>query len=222
MDLGLTGRIALVVGGTGRIGRAVAERFELEGARVLTVARSTGFDVSDDASVESAIASVIAEHSRIDALVVTAAPSARTLDPTKSSDPAHVLAAVDGKALGFLRVANAVIPHMVEAGYGRVIGVSGQNALVTGSIAAGLRNAALIIAAKNLADAAAGSGVTVNVVNPGIVVEGAPAAPQRGAPGEATFAQVADLVAFLSSPLAGGVSGESIAVGHRIPGTISL
>ena len=71
--------------------------------------------------------------------------------------------------MAFLRVANAVLPRMVEAGYGRIVGVSGQNAFVTGNITGSVRNAALIITAKNLADSVAGSGVTVNTVSPGVV-----------------------------------------------------
>jgi hypothetical protein len=50
------------------------------------------------------------------------------------------------------------------AGYGRIVGVSGQNAFLTGNVTGSVRNAVLIIAAKNLADRVAGSGVTVNTV----------------------------------------------------------
>ena len=79
--------------------------------------------------------------------------------------------AIDDKAMTFLRVANAVIPHMREAGSGRIVGISGQNALMTGSVTAAVRNAALSIAAQSLADDLAGTGIAINVVNPGPVTE---------------------------------------------------
>ena len=224
MDLGLAGRITLVVGGTGLIGSAVVERLAAEGSTVVSASRHAGLvmDAREDASVASGIAAVLAEHGRIDAVVVTAAPSARTLDASRNSDPTQVLEALDAKALSFLRIANAVLPTMQDAGYGRIVGVSGQNAFVTGNITGSMRNAALIIAAKNLADLTAGSGVTVNAVSPGIVTANPSADVEIGKGGQVSPAEIADVVAFLVSPLASGVSGESIALGHRVRGTISF
>lgn len=226
MDLGWNGRVALVVGGTGFIGRAVVARLREEGATVVVASRSGGdgivLDSRDDASTDAGVAAVLAEHGRIDALVVTAAPSARTLDPTKNSTPAQVTEAFEGKAASFLRVANAVLPGMVDQGYGRIVGISGQGAFLTGNIAGSVRNAALIVMAKNLADAVAGSGVTVNAVNPGHV-ESAPSSEVAiASSGESTPDQIADLVAFLASPRAGAISGESIAVGHRVRGVTGI
>lgn len=225
MDLGLDGRVILVVGGSGLIGRAVVDRLRAEGAVAVSASRTSGdieLDAADDASVGTAIARVLAEHGRLDGLVVTAAPAAHTLDPASRNDPSAVLAAIEAKAMTFLRVANAVLPHLTARGYGRVVGISGQNALHTGDLRGSVRNAALIVAAENLADAVAGTGVTVNVVNPGRVKEEPAAEVLPGSSGESSPAQVADLVAFLVSPLAAAVSGESIAVGHRIRGVTHL
>jgi NAD(P)-dependent dehydrogenase (short-subunit alcohol dehydrogenase family) len=118
----------------------------------------------------------------------------------------------------FLRLARAVLPGMRAAGHGRVVAVSGQNAYFTGNIVGSVRNAALIVAAKNLADEYAGSGVTVNVVNPGTVVDdpSTDVAPARG--GESSPAQIAALIAFLASDAAAAVSGESISTGHKVRG----
>jgi NAD(P)-dependent dehydrogenase (short-subunit alcohol dehydrogenase family) len=226
MDLQLSERVALVVGGKGYIGRAVAERLRTEGATVVVASRSAGddddsvaIDTASQASVDAGIASVLERHGRIDVLVVTAAPSAQTLDPARKSDPEQVAEAIDGKALGFLRVANAVLPHQREAGFGRVVVVSGQNAYIAGNITASLRNTATNVIAKNLADECAGSGVAVNVVNPGTVADEPSSEVQRGAGGESSPQQIADLVAFLSSPLS-ALSGESISIAHRMLGSV--
>jgi NAD(P)-dependent dehydrogenase (short-subunit alcohol dehydrogenase family) len=226
MDLELRGRVVLVVGGEGYLGRAVVARLREEGATAVAASRQVRDGIVVDAqsqeSVTAAVRQVVELHGRLDGVVVTAAPSARTLDPARNADPDQVLQAFDAKALSFLRVANAVLPGMQQAGYGRIVGISGQNAFVTGNLTGSIRNAALIIAAKNLADAAAGSGVTVNTVSPGLVSDGPAGQVQRGVPGETSPEQIADLVAFLLSPRAGTLSGESIALGHRVPGVVSF
>lgn len=225
MDLQLENHVALVVGGAGYIGAAVTARLRAEGATVVVASRSADdgvrLDGRDGESVRAAVEQVVDQHGRIDALVVTAAPSAQTLDPARSSDPQQVADAVDGKALVFLRVASEVIPHMREAGYGRIVAVVGQNALVTGNITGSVRNAATLVIAKNLADQLAGSGVAVNSVNPGVVTDEPAAAVDLATPGQSSPTQIADLVAFLASPLS-AVSGESIAIGHRLRGVVSF
>ncbi len=225
MDLQLRDRVVLVVGGTGLIGSAIARRARDEGATVVVASRGGGegivMDARDDESVAAAVAHILDDFGRLDAVVVSAAPSARTLDPTRNGDPAQVADAFDAKALAFLRVANAVIPAMLDAGFGRIVGISGQNAFMTGNIAGSIRNAALIIAAKNLADGLADTGVTVTTVSPGIVSDTPAGTVEPGRPGESSPTQIADLVAFLISPIS-AVSGESIAVGHRVRGAVSF
>ena len=226
MDLGLTDHVALVVGGTGLIGRAVVERLRAEDASVVVASRhpvdgSVMLDASSDHSVRAAIDLVMRDHGRIDVLVVAAAPAAQTLDQAKSSDPAQVLGAIDAKAMTFLRVANAVVPGMRNRGFGRIVVISGQNALLTGNATGTVRNAATILLAETLADELAGTGVTVNAVNPGTVTNTPHSDVQPGRGGDSTPKQVADLVAFLCSPVS-ALSGESVAVGHRVLGITSL
>ncbi|NQX13809.1 SDR family NAD(P)-dependent oxidoreductase [Microbacteriaceae bacterium VKM Ac-2855] len=233
MNLGIQGRVALIVGGSGYIGRAAAYALTEEGATVIlagrtpeTLTEAAGeigastitIDTRDAADVQRAIAEVIDEHGRIDILVNTAAPSARTLDPARDRDPAQILDAIDGKAMGYLRCADAVIPHMQAAGYGRIVNIVGQNANVTGIVTGSIRNNAAIVMSKNLADALAGSGVTVNVVNPGIVTATPSTTVAVAKPGDSTPEQVAAVITFLASEPAGAISGESIAVGHKVRG----
>lgn len=234
MDLGLAGKVVLVVGGSGYIGRATAQQLLAEEATVVIAARggerlaqaatdldvdAVAFDATDPVAVGAAVDEVVAKHGRIDAVVVTAAPSASTLDTSRDRDPEQILGAVDRKALGFLRVAEAVAPRLVANGGGRIVGVAGQFARQTTSVTAAVRNQVLITIAKILADAHAGSGITVNVVNPGPVVdETAHPAPAPANPGQSSVEEVAALIVYLLSRQAGGVSGESIAVGHRLRG----
>lgn len=226
MDLQLNDRVILVVGGHGLIGQAVTERLRAEGALAIPASRNAPdgvvMDASDDSSVDTTISGLLREYGRIDGVVAAAAPSARTLDPSLNSDPAQVLQAFEGKALTFLRVANAALTPMREAGYGRIVGVSGQNALLTGNITGSVRNAALIIAAKNLADSLAGTGVTVNAVSPGTVSTTPTSNVEVGRSGESSPTDIANLIALLVSPLGGAISGESIAVGHRVRGFTHL
>jgi NAD(P)-dependent dehydrogenase (short-subunit alcohol dehydrogenase family) len=234
MDLGLEGQLVLVVGGTGLIGAEVAQTLVREGATVVIAARDKArlddvsarlgvrahvVDTGDDESVGRLVDAVLGEFGHIDALVVTAAPSARTLDRSLDRDPRQVLAAMDTKAIGFLRMAEAVAPHLVATGHGRIVGISGQNALLTTNMTGAVRNATLVTIGKVLADAYAGTGVGVNVVNPGVVrVDASRDAPEHGRFGQATPAQVASLVTYLASPASDGISGESIAVGHKVMG----
>jgi len=226
MDLKLGGHVVLVVGGSGLIGRAVVEQLRAEGATVVAASRHAvngiTLDAEDSVSVTAAVEQVVEQHGRLDALVVAAAPSAQTLDAARHADPDQVLAAIDAKAMSFLRVANAALPVMTRAGYGRIVGVSGQNAFLTGNVTGSVRNAALIIAAKNLADSVAGSGVTVNTVSPGAVVASPTSEVEVGRGGESSPEQIADLIAFLVSPRSAAVSGESIAIGHRVRGVTLL
>ena len=237
MDLGLTDAVVLVVGGSGYIGVEVARQFQAEGAHVIIAARDEqrlaqaaghlGGDVAtrvmDTASAESVsggIDAIVAEHGRLDVVVLSAAPAAQTLDPTETTDPDYVLHAVDVKTIGYLRVANAALPVMTKAGSGRIVFINGQSAMVTGNLASSVRNRAVMAASKNLADAAAGTGVTVNVVNPGMVTDTPRPASQRGAMAEVAPGQVASVIVFLASAAASGVSGEVIAVGHRALGIL--
>lgn len=191
-------------------------------SRLAEAAESVGGDVAclivdtlDEASVKAAVE----RAGTVDIVVNAAAPPAQTLDPARQGEPQEVLAAVDAKAMGYLRVMNAVLPGMRDRGFGRVVNISGQGAHLTLSVAGAVRNQAVITAAKVLADAYAGSGVTVNVVNPGVVVTGTPSpAVPPATPGESTPEQVAALVAFLCSAPAAAISGESVAVGHRVRG----
>ena len=235
MDLGLTGGVVLVAGGSGYIGSEVAQQFVAEGARVIIAARDEQrmdavaarlggsvatrvMDTASDDSVSAAIDGIVAEYGRLDVAVLSAAPPAQTLDPAQANDPDAILHAIDVKAMGYLRVANAVLPVMTAAGHGRLVLIDGQTALFTGNMIGSIRNRVVLTISKTLADATAGTGVTVNCVHPATVTDNPSQSLTRGVAAEVTPAQVAAAVVFLSSVPAGAISGESIAVGHRTLG----
>lgn len=221
MDLQLQDQVILVLGGNGTIGADVVNVLKSEGAIPLVASRSSelSIDASDEASVRAGIEKVVTEYGRLDGLVVSSAPAAQTLDPAKADDPEQVLTAIDGKAMTFLRTANIALDVMKKQGYGRIIALSGMNSYVTDSTTASARNATLNVIVKNLADQNAGSGITVNAISPGFVIEDPSAGIDR-ADGQTSLREVADTIVFLLSPKMASISGEIISVGHKAKGVI--
>ena len=221
MDVQLQDQVLLVLGGNGTIGADVVNVLKSEGAIPLVASRSSelSIDASDEASVRAGIEKVVTEYGRLDGLVVSSAPAAQTLDPAKADDPEQVLTAIDGKAMTFLRTANIALDVMKKQGYGRIIALSGKNSYVTDSTTASARNATLNVIVKNLADQNAGSGITVNAISPGFVIEDPSAGIDR-ADGQTSLREVADTIVFLLSPKMASISGEIISVGHKAKGVI--
>lgn len=240
MDLGLQNRVALVSGGSGYLGRVIGATLRAEGAHVVLAGRTLAtleqaaeelralpgegevatlvMDTSDTEAVTAAIDALVAERGRLDVLVNTAAPAAGTLDPAKDAAADSVLAAIDGKAMGYLRTSTAALPHMRAAGYGRIVQVVGQYAHMTASVTAASRNIVANSVSKTLADQLAGTGVTINVVAPGVVSDTPSTEVAMARAGQSSPQQVAATVAFLASEIAGAISGEEIASGHRLLG----
>lgn len=189
MDLHLTGKRALVVGGTKGIGRAAAAALAREGAVVTvaarhdvagaaeTLARETGgavhgvtIDSRDDASVQAGVADAVAVMGGVDILVNTAAApwnAAKNTVASQTSDDAMRIE-FEEKVLGYLRSARAVAPHLIANGWGRIIYVSGLGARKSGSVAQTVRNISVAAITKNLADELGAHGVNVTVVHPGL------------------------------------------------------
>jgi NAD(P)-dependent dehydrogenase (short-subunit alcohol dehydrogenase family) len=191
MDLQLSGKRALVTGGSKGIGKAIALQLAREGCDVAIAARNPAeveaaaaeivgvakrkvvgltADTSDDASVQALIADVVAALGGIDILVNAAAKPGGQAPPPKLAEVTNEVFwdDVNVKVLGYLRTAREAAPHMAAAGWGRIINISGLAARQTGSIVGSIRNVAVAALTKNLADELGPQGINVTVVHPGL------------------------------------------------------
>lgn len=239
----LTGKVALVTGGSRGIGRATAEALAEQGAYAVVnyargeaealavvegiVARggkaeALGFDVSDSAKTEEAIAALAKRLGRLDILVANAGISIDGLLVQLKDETLDRLFAVNVK--GALACAKGAIKVMMRAKTGRVVFVSSVVGEMgnAGQSAYAASKAAITGAAKSLAREYARRNVTVNVVTPGwietdMTSEFTPAQREAmlasvplgrsGAPKE-----VAAAIAFLASDEAAYVTGAVLRV----------
>ena len=169
MDLGISGRVAVVTGASSGIGEKAAEMLEDEGAKVVRVSRGEGIDVTaPDAAAR------IAERAPgpVDILVNNAGTSfARSLDELTDDDwnglwELHVMAS--------MRLMRAFAPGMAERGWGRIVNVSssaGKRPSLTNA-AYSVTKAAQLSLSRVFADTYAARGVLVNAIAPGAVASG--------------------------------------------------
>ena len=245
MDLGLTGRVAIVTGGSRGIGKAVAGELAREGADVAVcgrtretigeaaeaLAKDTGrriipvvADTTKWDSVTRLVETVVNQLGRVDVLVNNAAtPGGLVSGPLADADEAALLEDINTKVLGYLRCAKAVAPHMQQRGWGRIVNIGGLSGRRSGNIS-GLRNAAIVHLTKTLADQLGQHGITVNLVHPGATrTERTDAATEKRAAGNAIrrivdASEIAQVVTFLASTKAANVTGIAIdASGGSIP-----
>jgi NAD(P)-dependent dehydrogenase (short-subunit alcohol dehydrogenase family) len=186
------GRTALVTGAGRGIGRAIALGLAADGARVALLARSVDqlvevatavsaadgtalvvpTDVGDPESVYKAVAAVLADFGTVDILINDAAVVA-PLGPTVSVDADEWDLAFAVNVAGPLRLTQAVLPGMIERGWGRIAnvssGIAAYPAAMIGMNAYAASKSALEAHTVNLAAELAGTGVTANVYRPGSV-----------------------------------------------------
>jgi NAD(P)-dependent dehydrogenase (short-subunit alcohol dehydrogenase family) len=181
-------RVALVTGANRGIGlevcRQLAERRykvllgSRDGAKGETAARSLSgdveaifLDVADPGAPQRAAAEVVIHHGRVDVLVNNAGVHYDTWQGVENADWAIVREAFEVNVFGAWRVAQAFVPMMREAGWGRVVNVSSEaGSLVTmgaGTPAYSTSKAALNALTRVLAAELKGTGVLVNAVCPG-------------------------------------------------------
>lgn len=186
----LTGKVALVTGGSRGIGRACSEALAEHGATVIVnyvkgeaaakevadgiVAKGgkadiAGFDVGDPAACEKAIGDLVTKHGKLDILVANAGISIDGLLLRMKDEDLDRLWQVNVK--GALACAKASLKSMMRAKTGRIVFMSsvvGEMGNV-GQTAYAASKAALIGAAKSIGREYATRNITVNVIAPGFI-----------------------------------------------------
>jgi 2-hydroxycyclohexanecarboxyl-CoA dehydrogenase len=235
------GRVAFVTGGGGGIGGAVCAALAEAGHRVVVAdlradqaeqvaVRIGGFgvsiDVTDAGSVGAAVDRAAAEYGPIEICVNCVGWESAT--PFLDTDDPYVGRILDINLVGATRVCRAVLPGMVERGWGRVVNVASEAGRIgapRSSIYAAAKGG-LIALSKSVAAEVARAGVTVNVVSPGPIDTPLMSASQGpywekvsrhltkaiplGRVGEPEEAAAA--VAFFASEAAGYITGQTLSV----------
>lgn len=187
----LAGRIALIPGASGGIGREVARMFaqcgcdlalayysrEAEAGDVLDYARGLGrrarLDRVDTSRYEAAAAwvqDVLAEYGRVDILAsCVGAHLPEGFSLFTKQDPASWRKIIDGQLMSFIYLCRPLAEHMMARNAGRIIALASDGGKVgeSGLAVANAGNAGVIGFAKSLAREVGRHGVTVNVVCPG-------------------------------------------------------
>ena len=244
----MSARVALVTGGARGIGRAtalalaadgravaigdllapeaeaVAAEIRGEGGRALAVA----LDVTDAAAVGAALDRVVAELGHVDVLINNAGWD--ELRPFVDTDEAFWDRVIDVNFKGCLRMTHAVLPGMIDRGWGRVVSIGSDAGRVGSSLESVYAGAkgAIIAFMKTIARETARKGVTANTVCPGPTdtpllgeIVGAAQDAQkvieamtRAVPMKrlGTPEEVAAAVAFLASDDAGFITGQTLSV----------
>jgi len=192
MDLGLTGKVAIVTGGTQGIGRATALTLAREGAAVAIAARgqerldrtaaeiraaggqvaAIRADVSQAADCERVVAEAVKAFGRLDILVNNAGTSA-TGEFAAASD-AVWQADFDLKLFAAIRLARLAIPHMKRQGGGRIVNLTniGAKQPRAKSMPTTVTRAAGLAFTKALSKELAPDNILVNTVCIGLVRAG--------------------------------------------------
>jgi NAD(P)-dependent dehydrogenase (short-subunit alcohol dehydrogenase family) len=235
MNIGFSGKVVLVAGGTGGLGRDVSLAFLREGAKVVVSCRKEEefaalkaaagptapalygqiVDITDEAAVAEFVAGVLSRHGQLDSVVNTVGGYAGGI---KLWDlETRILDAMLSLNLrsGFI-LARAVLPAMLKQGRGSIVNVAAKAAFDHGAGAAAYAasKAAAVALIDSLAADTKGTGVRVNSILPSII----DTLPNRRAMPNADFAawpkpqDIAQVILFLCSDMATTIHGASIPV----------
>ena len=185
-QIDLKNRHAVITGGAQGIGLSIATRLQASGAAVciwdydsnvldgaIQQLERTGevtgelVDVSDAASVEGAVAATVAKHQAIDILVANAGIAGPNCT-TWEYPIAEWQRVIQINLLGVYYCCRAVVPHMLQRGYGRIVNVAsiaGKEGNPNAS-AYSASKAGVIALTKSLGKETAGKNVAVNCITP--------------------------------------------------------
>ena len=235
MNIRFSGKVALVAGGTGGLGRAVSLAFLEEGANVIVTYRKEEefaalksaavtdapvlegrlVDVTDEVAAAEFVAQVVSRHGRLDAVVNTIGGYAGGIKlwelETEVLDSMLSLNLRSGFTL-----ARAVLPSMLKQGHGSIVNVAAKAAFDHGAGAAAYAasKAAAVAMMDSLAADTKGTGVRVNSILPSIIDT---TANRRAMPGSDFAAwpkpeDIAQVILFLSSDFAKTIHGAAVPV----------
>ena len=184
----LTGRAAVVIGGTSGIGRAIAHGLAEAGADVVCSSRRAAevekaageieqlgcrtlrcvTDVGDGGSLEALLDECVSAFGKVDILVNSAGRTKR--EPTLEQSEEDWNAILETNLNGTLRSCKVFGSHMVRNGYGRIINIASLSTFVSlFEVAAySASKAAVASLTKSLAIEWAKHGVNVNAIAPGV------------------------------------------------------
>lgn len=192
MDLGIAQRAALVLGGGGGLGSAIATALAAEGARVAVgdidaaaagrtaeairgeggEALALGWDIADLSLIEARVAEIEGALDAVDILVnITGGPPPT---PAAGQDSALWEKSFRSMILSVIAITDRVLPGMKERGWGRII-TSTSSGAIAPIPNLGISNAlrgSLLGWSKTLANEVARHGITCNVVVPGRIATG--------------------------------------------------
>ena len=238
MDLGISGRTALVTGASAGLGLACAQALAVEGVRVAVASRSADklaaavttldgdpvmltVDLADPASVDALVDNATEALGHVDILIANGGgPPPGNF---ASTDVDAYPAALQLNLLSMVALAKAFVPPMQERGWGRVVAVTSaavrqpMDYLILSNTA----RSGLTAFLKTTATEVAGDGVTVNTVQPGVhatdrltqlyddLDEVARSVPTQRIGDPGDFGRI---VAFLCSESARSITGASVPV----------
>ena len=236
----LNGEIALVTGASRGIGAAIAARLARDGARVIGTAtteegaaritaalaphggRGSVLDVTDPASVEALVADIEGNEGAVGILCNNAGITRDTLLLRMKADDWD--AVLQTNLASVFKLSKAVLRGMMKARKGRIINIASIVGLMgnPGQTNYAAAKAGMIGFSKSLAREVGSRGITVNVIAPGFIntdmtraLDDAQKATLNGQIPLARLGQPEDIaaaVAFLASPEAGYITGETLHV----------
>ncbi|WP_394137924.1 SDR family NAD(P)-dependent oxidoreductase [Cytobacillus oceanisediminis] len=192
MDLKLSGKKALIVGGSRGIGKAIARQLAMEGVDCTICSRNGSTlkitagelaqetkrniypivaDTTDPDSIINLVEKSAAVMGSIDILINSGARvGGHEPEDFNSIKEELILKDFEEKYMGYFRCIRAVAPYMIENKWGRIINISGLAARIGGNyFSSGPRNASVVHLTKSASLELGKYGINVNAIYPGIV-----------------------------------------------------